>query len=107
MEKILRKIALHICGFFYAAYLFIARLLRVAWFKITNRSEETRTLSAIKKANKLAKATGYRYYVLRTNGHIVIKPKRLLKNMIACKGKYFKQGTTIQDIEKTALYITH
>ena len=96
-----RTAAIHLCAAVVAAGL----LLRRAAFRIRHGSIEKQTLRAIKKANELAQLTGYTYYVLKSKGRVVIKPKKLIKNLLSCKGKYFKRGTTIQDIERIALYI--
>jgi hypothetical protein len=105
LEKYLRLAALHVCGVFYAAWLIIRNLTGRAAFRLYYGNAEKQTLRAIKKANQLADATGYTYYVMQVQGRVVIKPKRLIKNMLACKGKYFKRGTTIHDVERRALYI--
>jgi hypothetical protein len=97
----MRKIILHIFAALYAACL----LTRRAAYRLRYGSMEKQTLRAIKKANELARLTGYTYYVLIAKGRVVIKPKRLIKNLLACKGKHFKRGTTIHDIERIALYI--
>ena len=59
---------------------------------------------AVRKANKLAELFGIRYYVLYFNGSIKIVPKKTIKELIA--RKRFKRGTTLEMIEKNALYIT-
>ena len=97
----MKRILLHL----FAAVIASGLLLRRAACRIRYGSLETQLLRAVKKANDLAQLTGYTYYVLRAKGRVVIKPKRLVKNLLACKGKYFKRGTTIQDIERIALYI--
>ena len=105
VERYLRTAALHVCGVFYAAWLVTRNAVGRAACRARYGSLEKQTLRAIKKANALAQATGYTYYVMEARGRIVIKPKRFIKNLLACKGKYFKRGTTIQDIERIALYI--
>lgn len=59
---------------------------------------------AVKKAVKLANLTGLRYYVVVMNGGLKVAPKRAFKELIA--KKRFRKGTTIRDIEKSALFIT-
>lgn len=59
---------------------------------------------AVKKAIKLAKLTGLRYFVVYMNGSLKVAPKKTFKELIA--KKRFRKGTTIQDIEKSALFIT-
>lgn len=58
----------------------------------------------VKEANQLAELFKMRYFVIMMNGSLKVVPKKTLKGLIA-KGR-FKRGTTIQDIEKRALYIT-
>lgn len=59
---------------------------------------------SIRKANELKDLTGYRYYVIRFRGKVRVVPKRIIK--IWMEKKYFKKGTTIQMIEKKAIYKT-
>lgn len=59
---------------------------------------------AVKKARKLAELFGIKYYVLYMNGKMKVVPKRTIKELIA--RRRFKKGTTIETIEKRALYIT-
>jgi hypothetical protein len=86
-------------------------LLRKWYFLLRYKSHESyveqSAIKAIRKANELRKETGYRYIVFMAGGKITIKPKRVIKGMLACRGKYFAKGTTISDIEKRALYITN
>lgn len=58
----------------------------------------------VKEANQLAELFRMRYFVIMMNGSLKVVPKKTLKELIA-RGR-FKRGTTIQDIEKRALYIT-
>lgn len=60
---------------------------------------------AVRKADKLAEKTGHRYLVLVSNGKPYVVDKRGLKGLLK-KGGIFKAGTTIQDIEKMAVYRT-
>ena len=80
-------------------------LLRKAYFFVCRKGLSPERF-AIRKANRLHAETGYKYIVFRAAGKTVIKPKKLLKGMLAWPVKYFAKGTTIQDIEKRALYIT-
>lgn len=58
----------------------------------------------IKQANFEAKLTGYRCYVMKVSGWpMVVKKKDLKKHLARRK---FKKKTTIQQLEKAALYIT-
>nr|DAY55554.1 MAG TPA: hypothetical protein [Caudoviricetes sp.] len=59
---------------------------------------------AVKKAIKLANLTGLRYFVVYMNGSLKVAPKKTFKQLIA--QKRFRKGTTIQDIERSALFIT-
>ena len=59
---------------------------------------------AVKKANELAGLTGLRYYVVILNGSLKVAPRKAFKELIA--RRRFRKGTTIQDIEKSALFIT-
>jgi hypothetical protein len=104
-DKYIRTALLHLFGAFYAAWLVTRNLAGRTAYRLIYGGFERQTLRAVKKANALAQATGYTYYVLNYKGRVVIKPKRLIKNLLACKGKYFKRGTTIQDVERIALYV--
>ncbi len=59
---------------------------------------------AIKEAITLANATGLKYYVVYLNGGLKVAPKKAFKELIA--KHRFNKGTTIQDIEKRALFVT-
>ena len=59
---------------------------------------------AVKKAIKLANLTGLRYFVVYMNGSLKVAPKKTFKQLIA--QKRFRKGTTIQDIERSALFFT-
>lgn len=59
---------------------------------------------AVRQAKALAKTFNVRYYVLWFGGKLKVVPKQTIKELIV--RKRFKRGTTIQDIEKIALYIT-
>ncbi|HOI32701.1 MAG: hypothetical protein PHG67_06130 [Bacteroidales bacterium] len=71
---------------------------------IKNFIFEIRLKAAIKKANKIARLTKYRCFVMLINGKPVVYAKKDLKEAIA-RGKFIK-GFTIQQAEKKALYIT-
>ncbi|MDR2383294.1 MAG: hypothetical protein LBD76_05350 [Prevotellaceae bacterium] len=96
MYKFLYKISTHIVAAFLLPYYYIRRRCFAQY----------EFVRACKLANKLHEATGYRYYVLFSDGRYVIKPKRVIKSYLKTPGKYFKKGTKIGDIEKIALYIT-
>ena len=59
---------------------------------------------AVKKAIKLANISGLRYFVVYMNGNLKVAPKQAFKELIALKR--FRKGTTIRDIEKSALFVT-
>ena len=105
IEGYIRAALLHSFGALYAAWLVTRNVAGRTAFRLWYGGFERQTLRAVNKANALAQATGYTYYVLSARGRVVIKPKRLIKNMLACKGKYFKRGVTIQDVERIALYV--
>lgn len=58
----------------------------------------------IKRANKWSKLTGYRYLVIYYEGKLRLAKKKNLKALIA--KRRFKKGTTIQMLEKSAVYVT-
>jgi len=58
----------------------------------------------IKKANKLHKLTKHKYLVLLVSGKLQLHRKADLKKLIRLR--VFTKGTTIQLLEKSALYIT-
>lgn len=59
---------------------------------------------SIRKAKRLSKLTGLKYYVILLNGGLRVVPKKTIKELIS--KKRFRKGTTVQDIEKRALFIT-
>lgn len=59
---------------------------------------------AVKQAKRWHKMDGKTYIVVLLNGKAVCLSKQKIKLMIATRK--FKKGTTIQSIEKTALYKT-
>ncbi|OQY03195.1 MAG: hypothetical protein B6I20_05605 [Bacteroidetes bacterium 4572_117] len=61
-----------------------------------------RLFKAITKANKLKKQTGYKMLVLLVKGKPRVYSKFQLKHLI--KTRFFKKGTSIQGLEKLALY---
>lgn len=60
---------------------------------------------AVRKAKKLAALFGVRYYVILLNGSLKVVPKQRIKELI--HAKRFRKGTTIEQIEKCALFITN
>ncbi len=59
---------------------------------------------AVRKADKLARLFGCRYYVLYWGGSLKVVPKQTVKELI--RRRRFKKGTTVRDIEKRALFVT-
>lgn len=59
---------------------------------------------SIRKAKRLSKLTGLKYYVILLNGGLKVVPKKTIKELIS--KKRFRKGTTIQEIENRALFIT-
>ena len=59
----------------------------------------------IRQANEERKLTGYKCYVVKVGGWPMVVKKKDLKLLLA--RKRFKKGTTIQQIEKSALYVTN
>ncbi len=57
----------------------------------------------VREAKKLAELFNMTYLVFMLNGKIKVAPKKVIRDLI--RQKRFKGGTTIQDIEKKALYI--
>ena len=60
---------------------------------------------AVKKAVKLSKLYGMRFYVVCLNGRLKVVPKQTVKELVA--RRHFRKGVTVQDIEKHALFVTH
>lgn len=58
---------------------------------------------AVKKAKKMAGLFGMTYFVIMLNGKLKVVPKKTIKTLIL--KRRFKSGTTIQDIEKRALFV--
>ena len=58
---------------------------------------------AVKKAKELSALFNMTYFVILMGGKLKVVPKKNLKDLIA--RRRFKSGTTIQDIEKLALFI--
>lgn len=58
---------------------------------------------AVRKAKKMADLFGMTYFVLLMDGKLKVVPKKTIKDLIS--RRRFKRGTTIQDIEKRALFV--
>ncbi len=59
---------------------------------------------AVRKARKLAKLFGTKYYVINFGGVLKVVPKQTIKELV--KRKRFRKGVTIEDIERHALFVT-
>lgn len=59
---------------------------------------------AVRKADRLARLTGLRYFVIYMNGSLKVVPKKAIKELVA--RRRFRKGVTVADIEKRALFIT-
>ena len=62
---------------------------------------------AIRHANAVKVSRGYKCYVLLLPGGYKAITKAAIKCLMKSNKKYFKKGTTIQDIERMAVYITN
>lgn len=56
---------------------------------------------AIKKANKLSKLLGMKYYVIYMNGSLKVVPKRTIRELVA--KHRFRKGVKVADIERRAI----
>lgn len=59
---------------------------------------------AVRQADRLAKLTGLRYFVIVINGSLKVVPKKALKELVATHR--FRKVVTVADIEKRALHKT-
>ncbi|NLF42021.1 MAG: hypothetical protein GX587_04940, partial [Bacteroidales bacterium] len=66
--------------------------------------KELKLIKLIEKAEMLRVMTGYRYYILKIKGKNKIVSKQTAKRW--CKDGTFRKGTTIEMIEKIAIYKT-
>lgn len=73
------------------------KLLKRLWFAYLYKK-------AVKKANLLSECYGLRYYVVVSNKKLRVVPKQVFKDLI--KNRRLKKGIKIQDIERTALFVT-
>lgn len=60
---------------------------------------------AVRKAKELAGLFGMKYYVINLGGSLKVVPKKAIKELI--RRKRFRKGTTVEDIERHALFITN
>ena len=58
---------------------------------------------AVKRAKENRELTGLKQYVISINGKLHVVSKKAMKDMIA--RRRFRKGTTIQDIERHALFV--
>lgn len=58
---------------------------------------------AVRKAKKMADLFDMTYFVLLMDGKLKVVPEKTIKDLIS--RRRFKRGTTIQDIEKRALFV--
>lgn len=58
---------------------------------------------AVRKAKKLSALFNMTYFVILYRGKLEVIPKKNIKRLIS--QRKFKRGTTVQDIEKIALYV--
>lgn len=58
---------------------------------------------AVRKAKNLSALFNMTYFVILYRGKLEVIPKKNLKRLVL--QRKFKSGTTIQDIEKIALYV--
>lgn len=60
---------------------------------------------AAKKAVRIAREYNCKMYVIYINGGLKVVPKQRIKELV--KAKRFKKGTTVEDIERHALFVTN
>lgn len=59
---------------------------------------------AVKKADKLSRLFGMKYFVIFLNGGLKVVPKQTVRELV--RKRRFRKGVTVADIEKRALYVT-
>ena len=59
---------------------------------------------AVKKADKLSRFFGMKYFVISLNGGLKVVPKQTVRELV--RKRRFRKGVTVADIEKRALYVT-
>ncbi len=60
---------------------------------------------AVRQAKNLAGLFGMKYYVISLNGKLRVVPKQTIRELI--RRKRFRKGVTLDDIEKSALFVTN
>lgn len=78
-------------------------MLKDLYFLIKGLIWAGRYKRKVREAKKLAGLFNMTYLVFVLNGRIKVAPKQNIKRLI--KARRFRPGTTIQDIEKSALFI--
>ena len=74
------------------------------WYKTVRYRRSFK--KTVRHANIVKNQRGYKCYVLLFPGGYKAITKQAVKSLMHSNKKYFKKGTTIQDIEKMAVYIT-
>lgn len=59
---------------------------------------------AVKKAKRLSRLFGMKYFVILLNGKLKVVPKQAIKELV--RTHRFRKGVTAADIEKRALFVT-
>ncbi len=59
---------------------------------------------AVRKAVEFQRLTGRKQFVIMYDGKPVVVSKKKIRNLVSTH--YFRKGTTVQDIERRALFIT-
>lgn len=59
---------------------------------------------AVKKAKKMSRIFGMKYFVILLNGRLKVVPKQAIKELV--RTHRFRKGVTAADIEKRALFVT-
>ena len=72
--------------------------------KIKKLIFDLRLRMAVRRANRDSKLFGKRLIVIVFNGKLEVYEKQRLKELI--RHKYFKKGTTIEQLEKMAYHVT-
>ena len=60
---------------------------------------------AVRKADRLSKLFGMKYFVICMKGSLKVVPKQTVRKLVA--EHRFRKGVRVADIERRALYVTH
>lgn len=60
---------------------------------------------AVRRADKLSRLSGMKFFVISLNGGLKVVPKQTIRKLV--RTRRFRKGVTVADIEKRALYITN